>query len=107
MIRSKILFNSVFVFLALVMLNTSLFCDVSSDFSAQISKQTKELSDLQQKKAEAERELAKRQNAGASPEQISQVQLSVQALTKLCDVAQKQLETTQSKQLVLAAKPKE
>lgn len=107
MIRRKILCNLVFVFLALVTVNMPLFCDAVMDFTAQIAQQTKELQELRQKKAEAERELAKRQASGASTEQLSQVQLSVQALTKLCETAQKQLETTQSKQHVLSAKPQE
>ena len=79
--------------------------DISSNLAQELAKHTADLNDAVAKKAQAEAELSKRQKSGASVEQLSQVQLSLQALTKLVDDAQSRVETTKNKMHVLQVKP--
>ena len=79
--------------------------DISSNLTQELVKNTADLNDAVARKTQAEAELERRQKSGASVEQLSQVQLSLQALTKLVDDAQKRVETINNKMHVLQVKP--
>lgn len=68
-----------------------------------LARQTTELNEALDRKDKALAELERRKNSGASVEQISQIQLSVQALSKLATDAKSRVDTTQNKLHVLQA----
>lgn len=79
--------------------------DISARLEQELAQRTADLNDATQNKIQAETELENRQKYGASVEQISQAQLSLQALTKLANDAQQRLEVVKNKMHVLQVKP--